>query len=261
MSAPIEIAVASCSEFGRRQSNEDRVGVCREGSRWTAILADGAGGHWGGAEASRRAVESLESSLCQSALPFAPGVLTEAVHRAHADVRAAQDDAHAIARMHSTVVALWIDCDSATALWSHVGDSRLYRVRDGEAVVLTSDDSVVQRMVDAGLITAEQADAHPQKNQLIAALGTEDGVDPHTVKTPQEVLEGDAFLLCSDGWWSLLDESRIAATLPGAATPEEWLAAMQTRIEHAAQPRQDNFSAIGVWISEIPDRTLAMPMS
>ena len=260
MSALIEVSVESRSELGRRKSNEDRVGVCREGSRWVAILADGAGGHWGGAEASRRAVESIESSLCGGDPNFSPQSLTQAVLAAHDDIQGAHDNAHGIARMHSTIVALWIDCDSATALWSNVGDSRLYRVRAGQAVMLTSDDSVVQRLVDAGLITPEQADAHPQKNQLIAALGIEEPVDPHTVSSPQEVLEGDAFLLCSDGWWSAFDEASLARTLSSSATPSEWLTAMQLRIEEVAEPRQDNFSAIAVWISDVRETTLTMAL-
>jgi PPM family protein phosphatase len=260
VSETIQILVAARSELGRRQSNEDRVGICRQGSRWVAIVADGAGGHWGGAEASRRAVESLESSLCENDPEFSSPWLTQAVRAAHEDVQGAQDDAHGVARMHSTVVALWIDCDSAAALWSHVGDSRLYRVRDGQAVMLTSDDSVVQRMVEAGLISAEQAETHPQKNQLIAALGIEDGVDPHTVPAPEALQEGDAFLLCSDGWWGALDAERIVTSLADAATPADWLAAMQARIEEVAAPRQDNFSAIGVWVRGVSEITLPLPI-
>src|SRR6185295_7421262 len=133
-------------------------------------------------------------------------------------------------------VVLWIDLDRQSALWSHVGDSRLYRVRRGVATALTSDDSVVQRMVDAGLITAAQAESHPQKNQLIAALGIEDGVEPHTVPAPHGLVEGDAFLLCSDGWWDAVDEDAIVGALGRAAVPDDWLALMQQLIEARAKP-------------------------
>lgn len=261
MSDSIELSAATRSEVGGRKSNEDKVRVCREGARWIAVLADGAGGHRGGAEASRRAVDSLETSLCEGEPEFSPMVLTQALHDAHGVVQGVHDELHGAARMHSTVVVLWVDCDSATALWSHVGDSRLYRVRDGDAVMLTSDDSVVQRMVDAGLITAEQAGSHPQKNQLIAALGIEDGVEPHTIAAPQAVLEGDAFLLCSDGWWGALDEGNIALSLENAVTPDEWLVAMQERIEAVAGPRQDNYSAIVLWVRDRQETTLPMSMA
>lgn len=260
MSDSLDIAAASRSELGQRKTNEDKVRICREGSRWVAVLADGAGGHRGGAEASRRAVDALEAALCDEGAEFSAATLTAAVVAAHEDVQAAQDESHGLARMHSTVVVLWIDLDRQSALWSHVGDSRLYRVRHGVAAALTSDDSVVQRMVDAGLITVAQAESHPQKNQLIAALGIEDGVEPHTVPSPHGLLEGDAFLLCSDGWWDALDDDGIAAALVRAAGPDDWLAIMQQAIEARAAPRQDNFSAVAVWVRDPIESTRPMAM-
>jgi serine/threonine protein phosphatase PrpC len=255
----MDVAVASRSELGQRKSNEDNVRVCRDGDRWVAIVADGAGGHRDGAEASRRAVDALEAALCTGGAAFDADALTAGVLVAHADVfSAAQRNAHGAARMHSTVVVLWIDLQSASALWSHVGDSRLYRVRDGVAEPLTSDDSVVQRMVEAGLMSAEQAIAHPQKNQLLAALGIEDDVEPHTASAA--LRDGDAFLLCSDGWWDALDAKSIADDLVRGENPDEWLDAMQQRIESRGAPRQDNFSAVAVWLREAGDSTRPMPI-
>ncbi|HEX6708678.1 MAG TPA: protein phosphatase 2C domain-containing protein [Albitalea sp.] len=254
----LDVAVATRSERGQRASNQDKVRVCREGARWVAVLADGAGGHVGGEEASRRAVEHLESALHESAPEFDALSLTQAVLSAHAQVQRAQGDAQGLERMHSTVVVLWIDIDGDRALWSHVGDSRLYHARRGALTLLTADDSVVQRMVDAGLITAEQAELHPQKSQLIAALGIEEDVEPHTVAQALALEEGDAFLLCSDGWWGALDEGFIASTLAEAGTPEEWLTAMQRRIEEIGAPKQDNFSAIGVWVDDPGETTRPM---
>jgi len=261
VSSPLDISAASRSEVGQRKTNEDKVRICRDGARWVAVLADGAGGHRGGAEASRRAVDALEAALCDEVAEFSARALTAAVLAAHDDVQAAQDPAHGISRMHSTVVVLWIDLDRQSALWSHVGDSRLYRVRRGVVTALTSDDSVVQRMVDAGLITAAQAESHPQKNQLIAALGIEEGVEPHTVAAPHDLVEGDAFLLCSDGWWGPVDDAAIVGALAQANGPDDWLALMQEKIETLAAPSQDNFSAIGVWVRDPIDSTRPMWMS
>ncbi|MBV9889847.1 MAG: serine/threonine-protein phosphatase [Rhizobacter sp.] len=254
---PLDVAVALRSELGQRKSNEDNVRVCRDGERWVAILADGAGGHRGGAEAARRAVDVLEAALCAGGAAFDADALTAGVLAAHADVfAAAQRNEHGTSRMHTTVAVLWVDAQRASALWSHVGDSRLYRVRDGVAVLLTSDDSVVQRMVDAGLMTEEQAVAHPQKNQLLAALGIEDDVQPHTASAP--IRDGDAFLLCSDGWWDALDLQAISEDLVRGESPDDWLDAMQQRIESRAAPRQDNFSAVAVWLHESGDSTRPM---
>lgn len=254
----LEIAIATRSERGQREANEDKVRVCREGAHWVAVLADGAGGHQGGAEASRRAVEYLESALHETAPDFSAESLTQAVVAAHRCVLGGQPWAQGMDRMHSTVVVLWIDTDSGSALWSHVGDSRLYVARRGSLALLTSDDSVVQRMVDAGLLTPEQALVHPNKSQLIAALGIDDDVEPHTVPQAVPLEEGDAFLLCSDGWWGSLDEAGILGSLSDAGTPEEWLNAMQRRIEAHAEPRQDNFSAIAAWVGDPAEATRPM---
>jgi serine/threonine protein phosphatase PrpC len=254
----LEIAVATRSERGQREANEDKVRDCREGPQWVAVLADGAGGHQGGAEASRRSVDWLEGALHEKSAVFSAEALTQAVVAAHRELLAAQRSSQGLERMHSTVVVLWIDTRTDSALWSHVGDSRLYIARRGTLSLLTSDDSVVQRMVDAGLLTPEQALVHPNKSQLIAALGIDDEVEPHTVAQALTLEEGDAFLLCSDGWWGALDESVILGSLSDAGTPEEWLRAMQRRIEAQAEPRQDNFSAVGIWVGDVCEATRPM---
>ena len=237
----LEIAVATRSECGARATNEDKVQVCRDGPRLLAVLADGAGGHRGGAEASRRAVESMRRSLHGDAVEFNAAALTQAVAATHRDVLDGQQG-DGRDRMHSTVVALWIDVVNGNALWTNLGDSRLYVARRGVLSQLTSDDSVVQSMVDAGLITPQQALVHPDKNQLIAALG----IDGEVQAVPLQA--GDAFVLCSDGWWGSLDEEGMLGTLSDADTPQEWLDTMQRRIEARAQPHQDNFSAIAAWV-------------
>lgn len=248
----VDIKVAAISEPGRREDNEDKAHFSRSGCRWLALLADGAGGHCGGAQASRRAVEKLQMSLMDSEPAFTTQALTLGVLAAHEHVRQGQDDGAASqGRMHSTVVALWIDAASDAALWSHVGDSRLYRVRGGSLSLLTADDSVVQRMVEAGVLSPAQAADHPLKNQLIAALGIDDEIDPHTTAQPVKLEEGDAFLLCSDGWWGALDEPAILDALADASSPGDWLDLMRSRIEDRGLPQQDNFSAIGVWVGAV----------
>jgi len=246
----LHVAIATRSERGHRDVNEDKVWVRHHGTQWMALLADGAGGHQGGAEASRRAIAGLHAALADAGSDFTPQALTSAVLAAHALVQGTHDKVHGSARMHTTVVALWIDTASASALWSHVGDSRLYRVQGGRLELLTVDDSVVQRMLDAGLITLQQAATHPHRNHLIAALGIDSPVDPHTLAQPVPLADGDAFLLCSDGWWGALDDAAVVASLNDAQSADGWLEAMRQHIEGRARPRQDNFSAIAVWIGQ-----------
>jgi serine/threonine protein phosphatase PrpC len=161
-------------------------------------------------------------------------------------------------RMHATVVALWIDGRSNRAVWSHVGDSRLYRLRYGAVDLVTVDDSVVQRMLESGVLTPQQAQDHPMKNQLLAAVGMQDGVEPHTLEQCVDLEDGDAFLLCSDGWWSLVSDSDLIATLSEAKTPQAWLDAMHELIDARSAPGQDNFSAIAVWVCDPSESTRSM---
>jgi PPM family protein phosphatase len=246
----IRIQMASVSDKGAREHNEDdlRHGLARNG--YYAVLADGAGGHRRGAEAAHRAVARIESMMRDDAMAYSPANLTQTVYLAHSELQHHQDSTAPEARMHCTVVVLWIDPAADHALWTHVGDSRLYRVRHGRTDVVTTDDSVVQRLLQAGVISAEQLHNHPQKNQLLAALGIEGEVSPHTVVRPVEVQEGDAFLLCSDGWWEHFDDEALARSLAQALTPEDWLQAMRERILALRKPRQDNFSAIAVWVGD-----------
>jgi len=242
--------MAACSEQGGRKYNEDAFACGQARNGHYAVLCDGAGGHRRGAEAAQRAVASVERVLRDESVSFTPAVLTQVVRGAHAELLAHQDTDHADARMHCTIVVLWIDSSGHHVLWSHVGDSRLYRFRHGQADVVTADDSVVQRMVQSGLIRPDQTQDHPQKNQLLAALGMEGDIDPNTVARPVELFEGDAFLLVSDGWWGLFDDAALAQSLAHALGPEQWLADMREQIQARAVRGQDNFSAIAVWVGD-----------
>ncbi len=255
----LQIVVATRSELGRRKTNEDAVHVSRDGYCLLSVLADGAGGHRGGATASRVAVYDLDASL-HSAAWFEAATLDTALRDAHRSVQRAQGAGEDLGRMHTTIVALWLDVDNGRALWSHVGDSRLYLMRSGRCRLLTVDDSVVQQMLDAGLLTTEQAEVHPQKNQLLAALGMEGQVEPHTSPETCAVRGGDVFLLCSDGWWGALTQDQMIATLASASSPEAWLRIMQREIEAQALPHQDNFSGIAVWVVDDDDVTQPMPV-
>ncbi len=253
-----DILVATRSDRGQRTANEDAVRTGVAGGCRYVVLSDGAGGHRRGAEAAARVVGHIETVL-RSGQPFAAKTLTHALLSAHRTLQAAQIGAHGLQRMHATVVALWIDVPTQQALWSHAGDTRLYRFRYGAEDVVTVDDSVVQRMLLSDVLTPAQAKHHPNKSQLLAAMGMEDSLQPHTVASPVALEDGDAFLLCTDGWWEALGDGEMAETLGDAETAEDWLDAMQHLIRGRAPPTQDNFSAVAVWVSDPTQITQSMP--
>jgi serine/threonine protein phosphatase PrpC len=249
----LEIEIAARSEVGGRSHNEDDLRHGRNGPFWYAVLADGAGGHKGGAVAADLVVR-LTAHAFQNAVQASPAELTQLVVDAH-DALVQKQEQQARNRMHATLVALWIDARRQEALWTHVGDSRLYLLRHGRVFHVTQDDSVVQQMVAAGYLTPEEALNHPKKNQLLAAMGTEGGIEPNTLERAVAIEDGDAFLLCSDGWWDHFGEREIEAHFAVAASPTDWLQRMAEHIAQHATPRQDNYSAIAVWIGDPAETT------
>jgi serine/threonine protein phosphatase PrpC len=256
--AMFDVTMATCSDRGQRATNEDALRVGCVGVTHYAVLSDGAGGHARGAEASRRVVDHIETALRATEATFVPARLTQVLRSSHDELQREQLGAQGRGRMHATVVVLWIDGKNDRAIWSHVGDTRLYRLRYGAVDLVTTDDSVVQQMLEGGLLTPQQAQDHPLKNQLLAAIGMQDDVDPHTVTDAATLEDGDAFLLCTDGWWGVLDDADITGTLSDSDTPQAWLNAMHKLITARAAAGQDNFSAVGVWVCDPTQRTLPM---
>lgn len=245
----MHIEVASRSEVGARSHNEDDLRLGTVGQRLYAVLSDGAGGHSNGAMASDIVVRTAQVVL-QRATVFNPAVLEAAIEEANDVLNAGQQGYKSHQRMHATVVALWIDTDSEQALWAHVGDSRLYRVRQGRAEQLTADDSVVQHMVDAGFIKPEEAKHHPKKNQLLAAMGSEETPEVHVTRQPEAIRDGDAYLLCSDGWWDTLELDDIERTMLNAEAPTQWLDQMAAMVAQSRVVNQDNYTAVAVWVGD-----------
>lgn len=251
-----QVRMAAATDAGARKGNEDALAHGLGPNGHYAVLADGAGGHARGREASHRAVDAMVRVWLDPGVAFSDLNFTQMVRLAHSELVHHQDSDHPEHRMHTTLVALWIEPTARFVLWTHVGDSRLYRVRQGRCELLTQDDSVVQQMVQAGLLTPEQSRNHPQKNHLVAALGIEGDIEPHTVVRPVELKSGDAFLLCSDGWWDGFEPAEIAAALNRALQAEDWLRDMQAQIKARGAPKQDNFSAIAVWVGNPGEVTL-----
>lgn len=245
----LKIEIAARSDVGGRSRNEDDLSFGQADASCHVVLADGAGGHRDGAVASRLVVGTIAARM-QTATHVTPELISAWVHAAHAALGERQRAGNDLERMHATVVLLWVDVRTELALWSHVGDSRLYMLRRGRICHVTRDDSVVQQMVDAGFITFEEAHDHPSKNQLISAMGIEGAIEPHTVEEPQAIQDGDAFLLCSDGWWDALAGVRIEDTFAAALSAEHWLSLMHAEVQGAARVGQDNFTAVAVWLGD-----------
>ena len=245
----LALEVAILSETGGRRYNEDACGHWHSDRDLCCVLSDGAGGHGGGDVAAKLAVSHLIHAF--AARPTedgeALGDRVKATNRAVIEARVPQT---ATAHMHATVVCLVLDFVHHRAHWSHTGDSRLYWFRDGQLLERTRDHSMVQTLVDAGLLADAELRTHPKRSELRSALGTDESMlqVAHS-GAPRTVEPGDVFLLCTDGVWEHLDEPLFAALLRESASPHGWLAAIESAVQQATAglKSHDNFTALTVW--------------
>jgi len=223
-----------------RSHNEDAVVDAPHLGLWA--VADGAGGHAAGELASSMLAEAL------SHVPAALGpdetlahirVAVLAVHSALQAEAARRGDA----MIASTLVVLLIRGGHFAALWS--GDSRLYLLRAGQLSQVTRDHSLVQALVDQGVITADQAESHPQANVITRAIGAPDD-SGELDKAIGAAEPGDRFLLCSDGLTKAVSETDIAALMAEGEPAAALIAAA------LARGARDNVSAVVVELAPEP---------
>ena len=239
----LSVTLAALSQIGRRECNEDAFGYWEGAGSLVAVLCDGAGGHGGGQTASRAAVTHvLEAFALRPEVSL--DVLQWLVQGANDAVVAQQVAGTLTADMRTTIVVLLLDLYSGAALWAHAGDSRLYRWHDARLLGRTRDQSLEQRLRDAGLSASAAA-----PGQLTSALGSPEGFDFEVLETPQMLAAGDALLLCSDGLWSAFDELAMARSVAGCSGPQAWLDRLEARVKRAGRRDQDNYSALAVWCS------------
>ena len=237
------LQTASYTDTGGRAVNEDSTRQARLGEdRLCLVVADGLGGHGGGARASAAAADTI----CREWRGEAdPEVLKGLIQRGHQAVTAIQTPQCA---MKSTVVAL--ELAGSRAAWAHVGDSRLYHFTDGRLVFQTRDHSASQIAVFMGEITVDQIRFHEDRNRVLRALG-QDEVPVVEAKEVELPPGKHAFLLCSDGFWEYVLENEMAADLTAAADPLDWLARMRSRLIQRVPADNDNNTAAAVW-ADIP---------
>ncbi|MEO8034301.1 MAG: Stp1/IreP family PP2C-type Ser/Thr phosphatase, partial [Acidobacteriota bacterium] len=225
-----QIQAALRTDVGRVRAENQDYGLCttpeeerggQTGGR-LFVVADGMGGHRGGATASRLAGETIKAQYLSSGTTDIPAALQASLLRANAKIFAEAQSNADLRGMGTTTSALVVR--GGQAWFGHVGDSRIYLVRGDEIKQLTEDHSLVASMVREGLLTAKEAETHPRRNVLQRSMGVVEDVEVD-VRGPIELEEGDTFILCSDGLHGLVREPEMkeVARLPIDQAADEFL--------------------------------------
>jgi protein phosphatase len=210
------IEAASLTDVGRQRSNNEDSFLYWEPASdeefrrkgRLAIVADGMGGYEGGQEASRLAVETVRHVYENDFTDDPQLTLIAAFESAHQNIQRYALEHPEFYGMGTTCTALAIV--DRHLYFAHVGDSRLYRIRGGTLNRLTRDHSYVGRLVESGIVRSEDAESHPQRHILTAALGSGKDVVPHISERPLPLEKGDDLLLCTDGLWGLVSDHELA---------------------------------------------------
>ena len=234
---------AFISNRGGRESNQDACDfvMLDDGACW--VVADGLGGHRGGAVAAKLAVDTILDSFRRNR-ELSQAALQSHLVAAHDAIVELQNGSRELQTMRTTVVVLISDYRSF--LSAHAGDSRLYYFRGGRIEYQTKDHSVPQAMADAGDISTAEIRHHQDRNRLLRALGMEQEFRPSIQEARERLYQNDAFLLCVDGFWDHVQESEMEADLAKAGDPGTWLATMESRIFRRAEEGHDNYTAVAV---------------
>ncbi len=233
------------SNAGGRENNEDSVGMYQNEQEYCFVLADGLGGHGKGEVASRLAVETCVNVFAREGA--GEEVLSQSFDQAQQAILKGQKEDYHAQDMKTTLVLLHVGEEGIW--WGHIGDSRLYYFKNKKLAERTLDHSVPQMLVAAGQIKEKQIRNHPDRNRLLRVLGIDWDAPKYQIGEMTAREGSQAFLLCSDVFWELIDEKKMQHCLKKAKTPGQWLTLMEEIVNKNGQGKNmDNYSAVAVWL-------------
>ena len=203
---PAGILSAFRTDVGKVRANNQDAPIVSEKLRLYGV-ADGMGGHMGGEVASTSARDDLLREL-EGKTPSV-ATLSGAIEEVNRQIYHQQEHDDALTGMGTTLSVLWMS-DNFVYI-GHVGDSRVYLLRDGEFKQMTLDHSLVEQLVREGVLTEEEAQNHPMRNIITRAIGTDESVEVDVVV--EERRKGDLWLACSDGLHGLVDDRQMRDAL------------------------------------------------
>ena len=248
----MQIEYAKVSALGDRTDNQDRAAIVVAEDAALMLVFDGMGGHSDGAKAAEIGLRVVQDTFMDTALPvFDPlGFLYSALSHAHDEVVRIGIDLAVDFRPRATCAICLIQ--EGGSYWGHIGDSRIYQMRDGKLVARSRDHSHVEVLIQEGAITEEEAQDHPMRNFVECCIGGDAPVPDMSITAKQPLIPGDVLLACSDGLWSGLSDTDMATIGTGPTDSlAENLKALSVRALHANAPYSDNTTGTALrWLGE-----------
>ena len=243
MAMEARISYYSITDKGERRVNEDSLAGDVQGSDAFFVLCDGLGGHGDGDAASGFVVQEMMEAWADH-MPIDQSIL-----RAQNGLLRKQRIEKKESSMKTTLTGLWIS--NGRACFAHVGDSRVYYFEKNKYKLRTLDHSVPQMLVNNGDIKEKDIRHHEDRSRLLRVMGVEWSTPKYQISEPVLLTDKSAFLLCSDGFWELIDEKMMCKTLKKSKTPREWLEKMREIVlKNGLGTNMDNYSAIAVFMQE-----------
>jgi serine/threonine protein phosphatase PrpC len=234
---------AMVSKHGSRTLNEDYCRILDAPHGWLFAVADGLGGHGRGEEASK-AVADVSAEVFKM---NPPNMLDECFRRGQDYLMAEQIRLGAQNEMKTTLVLLNLCGGIAQA--GFIGDSRFYHFKGHKYISRSLDHSVPQILATNKQIKESQIRGHEDRNRLLRVMGVEWNAPKYELLPPINTGDKDRFLLCTDGFWELIDEAQMQKALKAAKSPQAWLDAMEeTVIRAGADKNMDNYTAVAIWM-------------
>ena len=248
----MQIEYAKVSALGDRTDNQDRAAIVVAEDAALMLVFDGMGGHSDGAKAADTGLRIVQDAFMETTLPvFDPlGFLYGALSHAHDEVVKIGIDLAVDFRPRATCAVCLIQ--DGGSYWGHIGDSRIYQMRDGKLVNRSRDHSHVEVLIQEGAITEEEAQDHPMRNFVECCIGGDAPVPDMSITAKQPLIPGDVLLACSDGLWSGLSDTDMATIGTGPTDSlAENLKALSIRALHANAPYSDNTTGTALrWLGE-----------
>jgi len=241
----LNVETAQSTRQGNRNDNQDRASIVVADTRILLTVADGMGGHIGGDVAAEAAIDAMVRCFKrQKSIRDAGDFLRESIAEAHEAVVMLGAALSPELRPRTTITVCLIADNCAT--WAHVGDSRIYLLRDQKVLIRTRDHSAVELLVQQGLIKDADVHTHPMRNFVEQCLGGEPEMPNISVAEPRQLMAGDVLLLCSDGFWAPLDETHVAKELCTPIELQTMLDVLAAEAEEEASPSSDNVTAVAL---------------